>query len=115
MVRATSNYNHYKCGLKRIIRLSILVNKFPLSFNGKTIPEKSTIDYIKTSKGYDPYNGLIVYDIICKVSDDDFIISCSKNLGSDMYMIQVNNIDNKNKLLTLYWSDVFDEQFPLIV
>ena len=95
--------------------MSILINKFPLSFNGKTIPEKSTINYIKTSEGYNPYYGRIVYDIVCKVLDDDFVISCSKDLGSNMNMIQVNNIDNKNKLLTLYWKDVFDEKFPLIV
>ena len=95
--------------------MSILINKFPLSFNGKIIPENSIINYIKTSEGYNPYYGSIVYDIVCKVLDDDLVISCSKDLGSNMNMIQVNNVDNENKLLTLYWKDVFDEKFPLIV
>ena len=95
--------------------MKTLVNKFPLLFNGETIPEKTIISYIKTSEGYDPYHGSIIYDIVCKVLDDDLIISCSKDLGSNMSMIQVNNIDNENKLLTLYWKDVFDEKFPLIV
>tara|TARA_B100000214_G_scaffold236689_1_gene173069 strand:+ start:323 stop:610 length:288 start_codon:yes stop_codon:yes gene_type:complete len=95
--------------------LSILVNKFPLSFNGKKIPVETTINYIKTSEGYDPYYGRIIYDIVCKVLNDDLVISCSKDLGSNMNMIQVNNIDSENKLLTLYWKDVFDEKFPLIV
>ena len=95
--------------------MKTLINKFPLLFNGKTIPEKTTIKYIKVSEGYDPYHGSIIYDIVCKVLDDDLVISCSKDLGNNMSMIQVNNIDNENKLLTLYWKDVFDEKFPLIV
>ena len=95
--------------------MSILVNKFPLSDGISVIPEKTSFKYIKTSEGYIPYCGRIIYDITCKALGYDFVISCSRDIGDNMNLIRVNNIICDDFLRPLYWKDVFDEKFPLIV
>lgn len=95
--------------------MSILVNKFPLHDGIRVIPEKTSIKYTKTYTGYIPYHGRIVYDITCEVAGHDFVISCSKDVEDNMDLIRVNNIIRNDFLLPLYWKDVFDEKFPLIV